>query len=93
MRRPKGAPWQANPALQRFAPYCVRVGPVRPVGPHHKDALALLVADHNRVRGLFARFQEAEEAGGAAQLAELGATILTELDVDREELVAAVAPE
>ncbi len=45
------------------------------------DALSLLTADHNRVRGLFARFQEAEEAKNTAQLAELGATILTELDV------------
>jgi len=45
------------------------------------DALALLTADHNRVRGLFARFQEAVEADDTAQLATLAETILTELEV------------
>ncbi|HEX2698677.1 MAG TPA: hemerythrin domain-containing protein [Acidimicrobiales bacterium] len=45
------------------------------------DALALLTADHNRVRGLFARFQEAEKADDTALLAQLGQTIITELEV------------
>jgi len=45
------------------------------------DALALLTADHNRVRGLFARFQEAEEAEDTGQLTTLAETILTELEV------------
>lgn len=45
------------------------------------DALALLTADHNRVRGLFARFQAAEEAEDTAQMAELSQKILTELEV------------
>jgi hemerythrin superfamily protein len=44
------------------------------------DALELLTADHNRVRGLFTRFQAAEgsDDGEAAQLA---ATIFSELEV------------
>jgi hemerythrin superfamily protein len=44
------------------------------------DALELLTADHNRVRGLFARFQaaEGENDAEAAQLAE---KIFMELDV------------
>ena len=45
------------------------------------DALSLLTADHNRVRGMFARFQSAEEAKETAQMAELGATIIEELEV------------
>lgn len=45
------------------------------------DALSLLTADHNRVRGLFTRFQSAEESGETAQMAELAATILEELEV------------
>ena len=45
------------------------------------DALTLLTADHNRVRGLFARFQEAEEAKDTEQLTVVGQTILTELEV------------
>ena len=45
------------------------------------DALSLLTADHNRVRGLFARFQAAEETGDAAQMAELSDKIITELEV------------
>ena len=32
------------------------------------DALSLLIADHNRVRGLFARFQAAEEDKDAATM-------------------------
>lgn len=45
------------------------------------DALALLTADHNRVRGLFARFQTAEESDDTVQMGELSRTILTELEV------------
>lgn len=44
------------------------------------DALELLTADHNRVRGLFNRFQEAEGKDDA-QAAELAATIFQELEV------------
>jgi len=45
------------------------------------DALTLLIADHNRVRGMFARFQAAEEGGDTAQTAELGARIIEELEI------------
>lgn len=45
------------------------------------DALALLTADHNRVRGLFARFQAAEEGEDQAQMTELSQKIFTELEV------------
>jgi hemerythrin superfamily protein len=45
------------------------------------DALTLLIADHNRVRGLFTRFQSAHESKDTAKMAELGPEILTELDV------------
>jgi hemerythrin superfamily protein len=45
------------------------------------DALSLLTADHNRVRGLFARFQAAEEEQDTAQMAVLAQKILTELEV------------
>jgi hemerythrin superfamily protein len=44
------------------------------------DALELLTADHNRVRGLFARFQAAEGENDA-QAARLAATIFEELEV------------
>jgi hemerythrin superfamily protein len=45
------------------------------------DALDLLTADHNRVRGLFARFQAAEEAGNTGQMAGLAEHVITELGV------------
>ncbi len=45
------------------------------------DALSLLTADHNRVRGLFARFQSAEEEKDTAQMMELAAKIIVELEV------------
>jgi len=45
------------------------------------DALSLLTADHNRVRGLFARFEAAHEGGDTAAAADLAANILIELDV------------
>lgn len=45
------------------------------------DALSLLTADHNRVRGLFARFQAAEEEKDTATMLELAAKIVVELEV------------
>jgi len=45
------------------------------------DALALLTADHNRVRGLFTRFQAAEEGGDVALMTRLAQHIVTELQV------------
>ena len=45
------------------------------------DAIALLIADHNRVRGLFARFETAKEAEDAATMSTLGDEIFTELTV------------
>ena len=45
------------------------------------DALDLLTADHNRVRGLFARFQEAHEKDDTVQMAELASKIVEELQV------------
>ena len=45
------------------------------------DALSLLTADHNRVRGLFARFQAAEEEKDTATMMELAAKIIVELEV------------
>lgn len=48
------------------------------------DALELLTADHNRVRGLFARFQEAKEKDATAQLGELADKIFFELKVHTE---------
>jgi hemerythrin superfamily protein len=53
------------------------------------DGLTLLIADHNRVRGVFARFQEAEKSGEVAEMGELVRTIDEELTVhtDIEEKV------
>ena len=45
------------------------------------DAVSLLTADHNRVRGLFARFQAAEEAGDTEQMLELAGKIIVDLEV------------
>jgi hemerythrin superfamily protein len=45
------------------------------------DALTLLTADHNRVRGLFSRFTSAKESDDAQTLAELAEIIHHELDV------------
>ena len=45
------------------------------------DALALLTADHNRVRGLFARFKKANDSDDTAMLGELAAQIISELQV------------
>ena len=45
------------------------------------DALTLLIADHNRVRGLFERFRKAEGAKNTSKVSSLAETIFTELDV------------
>lgn len=45
------------------------------------DALRLLTADHNRVRGLFSRFQAAEEDKDSGTMMELAAKIIVELEV------------
>ncbi len=45
------------------------------------DALSLLTADHNRVRGLFARFETAHEAEDTATTVEVGTKIVEELEV------------
>jgi hemerythrin superfamily protein len=45
------------------------------------NALDLLIADHNRVRGLFARFQAAVDDDDTDTMAELAATIAEELHV------------
>ena len=45
------------------------------------DALALLTADHNRVRGLFARFKKAKESDDTQSLSELATEIINELKV------------
>lgn len=53
------------------------------------DALTLLTADHNRVRGLFARWKAAHEADDTATAGQLFKKIADELDVhtDIEETV------
>src|SRR5438477_4400829 len=45
------------------------------------DAITLLTADHNRVRGLFGRFRKAHESDDFMQMTSLGKEILQELDV------------
>lgn len=45
------------------------------------DALDLLIADHNRVRGMFARFKEARDAGDSATMGRIVADVHRELDV------------
>lgn len=53
------------------------------------DALKLLTADHNRVRGLFSRFHSAEESGDTQTMVSLFQEIDHELEVhtDIEETV------
>jgi len=53
------------------------------------DALDLLIADHNRFRGLFSRFLDAKESDDTAQMGELADTLFFELKVhtDLEEKV------
>ena len=45
------------------------------------DALDLLIADHNRFRGLFARFQAAQEAADAPGMSGLADAIFADLEV------------
>jgi hemerythrin-like domain-containing protein len=45
------------------------------------DVLDLLVADHNRVRGLIARYKEAQEDGDSKQSSALAGRILEELKI------------
>ncbi len=45
------------------------------------NALDLLIADHNRVRGLFSRFREAHEADQSAEAIEIAGKIFDELEV------------
>lgn len=45
------------------------------------DALTLLIADHNRVRGLFERFTKAQEAEDTATMDTLATEIFKELQV------------
>ena len=45
------------------------------------DSIALLTADHNRVRGLFSRFKDAQEADDAGTMAGLAEQIARELEV------------
>ncbi len=45
------------------------------------DALTLLIADHNRVRGLFSRYRDAHDADDTATAARLASLIFTELEV------------
>lgn len=48
------------------------------------DALDLLVADHNRLRGLFEQFQDAQEGDDTATMSELAEKIFFELQVHTE---------
>jgi hemerythrin superfamily protein len=45
------------------------------------NAIDLLIADHNRVRGLFKRFNDAKEAENEATMQDLAAKIFEELHV------------
>lgn len=45
------------------------------------DAVALLTADHNRVRGLFTKFRSAHEAEDVSAMSEAVTKIFTELEV------------
>ena len=53
------------------------------------DALQLLIGDHNRVKGLFSRFNEAHEAEDLGTAQQLAVRIFTELQVhtDIEETI------
>ena len=45
------------------------------------DALTLLIGDHNRVRGLFSRFRDAEESDDVEGMTSLASAIFDELKV------------
>ncbi len=53
------------------------------------DGLDLLIADHNRVRGLFVRFREAQDSNDTPAMSELADKIFEELEVhtDIEEQI------
>jgi len=44
----------------------------------------LLIADHNRFRGLFKRFKDAYESEDQTQMAEAATKIVTELEIHAE---------
>ena len=48
------------------------------------DAITLLTADHNRVRGLFKKFQDAHEAEDQTEMVEAAKKIINELEVHAE---------
>ena len=45
------------------------------------NAIDLLIADHNRVRGLFTRFRSAKDAEDETRMVELAGKVFDELDV------------
>ena len=45
------------------------------------NAIDLLIADHNRVRGLFSRFKTAKEADATGDMGDIATTIFEELEV------------
>lgn len=45
------------------------------------DAIDLLIGDHNRVKGLFAKFESADESGDVEELAQTAMNILDDLEV------------
>jgi hemerythrin superfamily protein len=45
------------------------------------NAIDLLIADHNRVRGLFSRFRAAKDADAGSDMAQIAAKIFEELEV------------
>ena len=47
--------------------------------------LDLLTADHNRVRGLFSQFKDAEEADKTAEQADLAGKIVEELELPHHD--------
>jgi hemerythrin superfamily protein len=48
------------------------------------DVIELLIADHNRMRGLFSRYNEADEADDTNSAAGLSADIIEELNIHME---------
>lgn len=48
------------------------------------NALTLLIADHNRLRGMFARFEEANEQDDTTTMQHVSKLVFAELDVHTE---------